>query len=451
MRVPLCPGASRSLWTSCDAEDARPGGSRPEAHHPVLCGSWRLRVFPRSGAPPALSRLTLTPQRAATLHPHWDQSSSIRTCWREEKHAEQRAVAPPAAVHTHDTWRHRDTHTLHTRTQVHTHTGNHVHRHVYSHTYTDTDTETHTRHTNTGTHTCTHGHTRVLTHVHRYRHGNTHMTHKHGDTRTRVYTRVRTHIDMETYIRHTGTHTTHTTYVSTYTRKHVQHTDMETRIQHTDTGTHTEHTHAHGSRVCHEMETPSTGLTGQPEGSDSTTGAAPSAGPLSRPRVSVSHVILTHAAGANSSEQREWRQRECSLCLEVTRPEWAGGSSEKAWEMTARGRRPTQARTAPSAPFGSDPGWVCCMRCSESKHAWRQECRGHGGVSREGPGSNTAPSMGVSPEGRSTPDPMRGGAVCTPACTPVHTPAHPSTCSCTHACARRQTDTLPLGHTAPVP
>ena len=295
------------------------------------------------------------------------------------------------------------------------------------------------------THTCTHTHTQIQTWKH------AHDTQTRGHTCTRVYTRVRTHIDMETYIRHTGTHTTHTTYVSTYTRKHVQHTDMETRIQHTDTGTHTEHTHAHGSRVCHEMETPSTGLTGQPEGSDSTTGAAPSAGPLSRPRVSVSHVILTHAAGANSSEQREWRQRECSLCLEVTRPEWAGGSSEKAWEMTARGRRPTQARTAPSAPFGSDPGWVCCMRCSESKHAWRQECRGHGGVSREGPGSNTAPSMGVSPEGRSTPDPMRGGAVCTPACTPVHTPAHPSTCSCTHACARRQTDTLPLGHTAPVP
>lgn len=116
--------------------------------------------------------------------------------------------------------------------------------------------------------------------------------------------------------------------------------------------------------------------------------------------------------------------------------------------MPARGRRPTQARTAPSAPFGSDPGWVCCMWCSESKHAWRQECRGHGGVSREGPGSNTAPSWGSARKDARPLTQCEVGLCAhlhahlythlhTPQHAPVHTPVH----------ADRQTrfplDTLP--------
>ena len=390
---------------------------------PCLHGSCRLRVFPRSGAAPALSRLTLAPQTGAALHPCGDQSSSIRTCWREEKHTEQWGGGPTSGrAHAQHMETQGHTHTTHTHPSTHTHRYPHTQTHALTHIQRYRHGNTHMTHKHRDTHVYPCTQTHVLTHIHRYRHGNTH-TNTGTHTCTHVHTCTHTHRHGNMHTTHTGTHTAHTACVSTYTHKHIQHIDKETHTRHTDTGTRSTHMHMAAGFVT-KWKTRSTGLTGQQEGADSTAGAAPSAGPPSRPRASVSHVILTHAAGANSSEQRKWRQRGRSLCLEVTRPEWAGGSSKRPGEMPAQGRHQTQARTAASAPFGSDTGWVCCVWCSESKHAWRQEHRGHGGVSREGPGSNTAPSTGASMEGHSTPDPMRGGAVCTP--------AHTSTC--THTC-----------------
>lgn len=120
---------------------------------------------------------------------------------------------------------------------------------------------------------------------------------------------------METHIgqAHRDTHTAHMhTHAPMYTNTY-SHTQTQTWRRAHDQG-HGQicstQTHTHAAAVfAMKRKTPSTGPTGQQEGSDLTARAAPSAGPPSRPWVSVSHVILTHSAGANSSEQRNWRQR----------------------------------------------------------------------------------------------------------------------------------------------